>query len=142
MFYKKSNIGFMFQSLNLTEKISGSILGVANMGACSNKDSGDVYNCGVCKRQSVTSVLRMNIGFEAIDNTGSFMFISFTNYSEKLLATKTAELYKMEPEEKQAYLQKAETRIRAASIYIQVGPAKSLSTNGALKWVLKQISLE
>ncbi|XP_074296304.1 replication protein A 70 kDa DNA-binding subunit B-like [Silene latifolia] len=100
------------------------------------KDSGDVYNCGVCKRQSVTSVPRMNISFEAIDDTGSFTFTSFTNDSEKLLATKTNELYKMEPEGQQTYLQKAETRIRAASIYIQVGPAKSLSTNGALKWVL------
>ncbi|KAK9698910.1 hypothetical protein RND81_08G139900 [Saponaria officinalis] len=117
-------------------------LGCNHCGTGSNEDISVVYNCDTCKRQGVTSVPRMNVTFEAVDETGSYTFTAFTVDAEKLLEIKANVLYAMKLEEKQDYLRDAESKIRASSVYIQVGPAASLSRNRVLKWVLKQLSLD
>ncbi|KAK9756643.1 hypothetical protein RND81_01G111700 [Saponaria officinalis] len=111
-------------------------LGCNHCGTKSNKDISAVYNCDTCKRQGVTL---MNVTFEDVDETGSYTFTAFTVDAEKLLEIKANVLYAMKPED---YLRDAESKIRASSVYIQVGPAASLSRNRVLKWVLKQLSLD
>ncbi|XP_074293070.1 replication protein A 70 kDa DNA-binding subunit B-like [Silene latifolia] len=117
-------------------------LGCGHCGTGSKKDINVKYNCTTCKREDVTSVPRMNITFEAIDATGSYMFTALTTDAEKLMQKKATDMYTMNLEERQKYLAGAETRIRESKFYIQVGPTTSLSRNVVLKWVLKQHSLD
>ncbi|XP_074304828.1 replication protein A 70 kDa DNA-binding subunit B-like isoform X2 [Silene latifolia] len=117
-------------------------LGCIHCGTGSKKEINVEYTCTTCKRAAVTSLPRMNITFEAIDETGSYMFTAFTNDAEKLLQKKASEFYTMDLEVRDKCLTDAESRIRNSKFYIQVGPAPALSRNGVLKWVLKQLSLE
>ncbi|XP_074315214.1 replication protein A 70 kDa DNA-binding subunit B-like [Silene latifolia] len=107
-------------------------LGCTHCGTASKEEINVTYNCETCKRHGVTSTPRMTITFEAIDKTGSFMFTAFNMDSEKLLKKNVVELYNMVEEEKHQYLTEAEAKIRQTPVYLQVGPATSLSRNGVL----------
>ncbi|KAK9676501.1 hypothetical protein RND81_11G081400 [Saponaria officinalis] len=72
-------------------------LGCSHCGTGSNKDISVVYNCDTCKRHGVTSVPRMNVTFEAVDETGSYTFTTFTVDAEKLLEIKVDALYAKNP---------------------------------------------
>ncbi|XP_074293756.1 uncharacterized protein LOC141620906 [Silene latifolia] len=117
-------------------------LGCNNCGTRSDKDVDATYTCQACGREGAISSPRMNVTFEAIDATGSYAFTAFTEDAEKLLETKASALYSLPTEEKAEYLNIIETKIRHNSLYIQVGPATSLSRSRVLKWVLKQLSLD
>ncbi|KAK9671297.1 hypothetical protein RND81_12G020000 [Saponaria officinalis] len=108
---------------------------------CGTRNDEDIcvsYTYNTCKRQNVISSPRMNVTFEASDETGSYTFTAFTEDAERLLEAKAAQLYAMASEEKVDYLRKVEGRIRSTPTYIQVGPATSLSRNRVLKWVIKK----
>ncbi|XP_074320259.1 replication protein A 70 kDa DNA-binding subunit B-like isoform X2 [Silene latifolia] len=117
-------------------------LGCIHCGTGSKEEINVKYTCATCKRQAVTSLPRMNITFEAVDETGSYMFTAFTNDAEKLLQKKASDFYTMDLGVRDKCLTDAESSIRNSKFYIQVGPAPTLSRNGVLKWVLKQLSLE
>ncbi|XP_074296607.1 uncharacterized protein LOC141626947 [Silene latifolia] len=90
-------------------------LGCSHCGTRSNIDINVKYKCDACHRENVNSSPRMNITFEAIDETGSYTFTTFTEDAEKLLEAKATALHAMSLEAKQSYLTERECKLRVAT---------------------------
>ncbi|XP_074300023.1 replication protein A 70 kDa DNA-binding subunit B-like [Silene latifolia] len=140
-------------------------LGCTHCGTTSKEEINVTYNCETCKRHGVTSTPRMTITFEAIGQNWIF-HVYYIQYGfgetskKKCCGTiqhggRGKKRGDFRPtflhnsfnnggyvQEKHQYLTESEAKIRQTPVYLQVGPTASLSRNGVLKWVIKQISLE
>ncbi|XP_074266150.1 replication protein A 70 kDa DNA-binding subunit B-like [Silene latifolia] len=110
-------------------------LGCSNCGRINDKAIDITYTCSSCLKVGVISTPRLQITFDAADETGSFFFTAYNENAEILLEVEAAILYSMTPQEKEEYLLQIERQVRDNPVYIQVRPSSALARYRKLYWI-------
>ncbi|XP_021750147.1 uncharacterized protein LOC110715838 [Chenopodium quinoa] len=103
---------------------------------------GTEFSCANCKKKDSISAYRATFKFEAIDDSGTMTFTTFTTDTEKLFGISAHKIHLIKHSENVQMFDSIQQQICDSHVLVQVGPTTALSRNNVLQWCLKDIKVE